>query len=950
MDSIARRKAVLGIVAASALVAAAAFFVTGQRGRGREALEARAAAAPPAAPTPAALREQQERREREARVLKHDAQDEELAQALARPGQWKMLPAFVANAYADPSGHTWFVDDSDGTDADFHFRRSVERIASGKPGMLRGGRVLLVDRAGHYWGCVRDVFLKHRLECYDSGAKQWLAPRLAAGLDRKDLDPRGSQALSVLGEWTEPASWQGSFEDSAGNLYFFGGAEHDSGFGVHRRAPDGTWTFQKLDTPYGTEEFLRRDPRFVEQPGGRITIAAGYGYGSVDSCRVLHYDGQQWSEISPIIEHGQFSDVRAVIPLRDGSIATLMNGERLWAYWPKGALPQRSLEQLADSLESADVAEREKASQALVAMGPTALDSIRRIRQQADSPEAQRRLDDVIHTLEGAAGDGGGDDGDDADAGTRRNVQLHGGRFLFGHTNFVSLRRDGAARFYVERCTDLRTNRTLSSAFVTVDPDGTWDAVEIPMRQWADVGSDRVPERLFEDSRGGVWLGGTLRTNARTELEPAAPDGLYFDERDVRFEDHTHRVFVRRDGRYIVFDPAAPETKPDLPGEHVLERSFVRVLTREREGWGVDYSKDPLRQKLFRLGADGSVTTIPPKWDMAGFLAIVPMKGGAVVRLGWREADEPPEFSYLFWDGKAWHGAETFSELVHANAKAMASMAGRTFLDYGRYSTRLHLAADGAGGLWYASSALEPIPGGGGRTTQVNRFEYFDGANWHDVWAESGLVGSDSTILRAVGGGRGVIVEGVRSGSLHLVTIKDGRAFAEGLALGARQRDGTGSHFVDGPDGTWWARTGGSVVNNPPRMVRYQDGQLQDEEKNGCPLLFDRAGRFWSCDDKTAVLRVKLNGAWPEVPVAGVSATSRMIEAPDGRLLLLHSEAVSEITLDAAQSPPAVREANRWSWNGPRNTMNVAFVDDAGRLWLAGNGLRFSRFQLPPRK
>lgn len=54
-----------------------------------------------------------------------------------------------------------------------------------------------------------------------------------------------------------------------------------------------------------------------------------------------------------------------------------------------------------------------------------------------------------------------------------------------------------------------------------------------------------------------------------------------------------------------------------------------------------------------------------------------------------------------------------------------------------------------------------------------------------------------------------------------------------------------------------------------------------------------------------------------------------MLQSPDGRLWLLGPEALSEIVLEAAQTPPAVREAGRWAWNGPRNDFRVALCDDA---------------------
>ena len=187
----------------------------------------------------------------------------------------------------------------------------------------------------------------------------------------------------------------------------------------------------------------------------------------------------------------------------------------------------------------------------------------------------------MIRTLDRAAGKASNDGDDNArprrggadrlargvpgaagnDAAPRRSGELHGGRFLFGSAYFSALRRDGGARFYAEDCTDLRTNRTLHNAFVAIAPDGTWDAAEIPMRQWEDVGFTKVPEGVFEDSRGGVWVGGTLRTRPNLELEPAAPDGLYFDEDDIQFEDAAGRVCAAK----AFFTSSIPRPRKQRP-------------------------------------------------------------------------------------------------------------------------------------------------------------------------------------------------------------------------------------------------------------------------------------------------------------------------------------------------------------------------------------------------
>jgi hypothetical protein len=86
-------------------------------------------------------------------------------------------------------------------------------------------------------------------------------------------------------------------------------------------------------------------------------------------------------------------------------------------------------------------------------------------------------------------------------------------------------------------------------------------------------------------------------------------------------------------------------------------------------------------------------------------------------------------------------------------------------------------------------------------------------------------------------------------------------------------------------------------------MLIYRDDQLKPEEKTGYPLLFDAQKRFWSHDPKAGVLRVRVNDAWAEGPVVGLTPAARMVQGPDGRLWLLHAEALSEVELDTTDAP-----------------------------------------------
>jgi hypothetical protein len=88
------------------------------------------------------------------------------------------------------------------------------------------------------------------------------------------------------------------------------------------------------------------------------------------------------------------------------------------------------------------------------------------------------------------------------------------------------------------------------------------------------------------------------------------------------------------------------------------------------------------------------------------------------------------------------------------------------------------------------------------------------------------------------------------------------------------------------------------------------------------------------------------DGKWVELKVVGLRGAAAMTQSPDGRVWLLHGDALSQLRVDTAAG--TVVEAGRWKWATPMNDFRSVFCDAKGGLWIAGHGNRHTRFQLPP--
>src|SRR5205823_6632438 len=117
--------------------------------------------------------------------------------------------------------------------------------------------------------------------------------------------------------------------------------------------------------------------------------------------RALRFAEGTWSIIDPRVCKLDYHQTRDILPMPDGSIATLCDGNRLWFYWPDGfsAADQKLLQGLIDELSAGDPAVRESASRELIKRGAQFGEALRKIKGDDLPPEARVRLQYIVKTL-----------------------------------------------------------------------------------------------------------------------------------------------------------------------------------------------------------------------------------------------------------------------------------------------------------------------------------------------------------------------------------------------------------------------------------------------------------------------------------------------------------------------------------------------------------------------
>ena len=884
--------------------------------------KARAAAAntPEAKQTAEAARRQAEA----ARSAKFDEEDRQFAAAFNASARWRALPPFVRNVIVAPTGRAYFTTNE--LQEEPELRKTVERAAGGGLPLIRGGRLQLVDGQGRFWVT---TFNAPELRCFDG--KRWSDEvRLASGEDKvpEALRHRGS---AERGRWED-----GGWEDAAGNLYFIGGASTRTGRAIHRRAPDGKWTLHKFIEPRKNDDPLQGRPLMAEQAGGRVAFYPEVRSSGLEStARVIVFDGTRMDVVDPRVCKNDDHSITCIMPMPDGSVASICSGDRLWFRWPDKNAEAGEVAKLVAKLEHADPQAREDAADALVRLGAPVVEQLRAIPPDDVSPEARIRLDVVITTIDLAR------EGDVAER-PEDDQMLYRGRYRFDNASLVSQRSGGTLTLFLEECFDARHDVTHRDVLVTIDPAGKWTVRPVPIEQWDRLGAPR-PDHRFVDAKGGIWLRQEFRAHpADLSASPIAPEGLVFDR--VIAEDEAGRVYVEDDRyRVYVYDPSQPPAPGDLKVERHVARGAV-ALPGEGVAWAV--KDDVWPHELLRLGgASGKVEQVPRDWgDDQGVGSILPLKGAVLAAIA---VDDPEhkavENPFRLWDGVKWTRYETLETLVEAEAPRLAKTTVPHFQAVSAYGERVdggwfRIGSDGAGGLWFWRR--ETSEGGPEREPRnIHELRHFDGKEWRDVWASIGIENPLAHHARPIAlsaKGRDVAMLDEMERTLYLVR-RAGDGFKRVVLSKYPHMGMFAPTPVETRDGALWFRPW-----EPNKMCVLRGDAVADVPDAKNPMLGDGAGNLWAQHFRTEAVRVKVGERWIDTPFLGKA----MAQSPDGRVWLMHVDGLSHLKLDAAAG--TVTEVKRYQWGGPRNDFYGVFFDDANGLWMRGSGNRLVRYALPP--
>lgn len=834
-----------------------------------------------------------------------------LATALASDQQFIKLPPFIENVSLDSKGQAWFQAEATDVDALDAMKLSVVQASAGSTQLLRG-RLLLHDSAGRFW--MRSPGGQDGLLGYDKG--QWIE-RQALNMSPAELK---SKPKYDRGRFIDRG-----FEDSKGNLYFFVQLTNQGGLALHRRAADGTWSYQVIldasDKKIAAQ--LLRNTTFVEQANGMITVCGIYGE---YDCYVLQFDGSKWQIIDPRIckaKHGTYQ----VIPLRDGSILTICGNSRLWTYWPPEALKRMDdrAESLAAQLQAEDPRDREEAQQQLARMGPSVLPRLKQAEQTLTVPESKQRVAAIIDTLTKIQNDLAADLHDDS--------LLYAGRYTYRACYVAARSLAGKTVLYVEDCTDTFTKKTYPGALATVQPDGTWDLAPVDLDQWRATGYQHYPKDAFVDSKGRLWLEDSLRIKPDRTLERITTGFQYYKVDGEDFAGHFYLTSNSND-RYVLNESGAAN-KSDLP-----ETQFDNLITYPSAGtsggWALTTTDNATR--LLRL--NGEKPQPVSTWNDVGVQQVIPLRGeNAIVLFFPIETTVNRQNFAALWDGKTWHESGDLPTLVQQNAAVLASCADVDMSD----RAMAPLASDGKGNLWFHRQFAIGYENG---PNQEEMLQYFDGKNWHDAKADlnKSNVPSIGEVARSADGGKSIVLSLPEENKVVTLSYVSG-SFKSTPIAGATMTDAAA--FANGI----LDRTAGDIwLTNPVSLGtgirRYHDGALTPNTFRDAPVFADTAGNIFFIAPSHQLI-VRKGDATGTLSIDGLDSNAKMIQSTDGRIWLLATDALHQIVVTAAGDSIALRDAGHWSWGAPRMQFEKVFCDDAKGLWFSPGGAVAIRVWLP---
>jgi hypothetical protein len=262
---------------------------------------------------------------------------------------------------------------------------------------------------------------------------------------------------------------------------------------------------------------------------------------------------------------------------------------------------------------------------------------------------------------------------------------------------------------------------------------------------------------------------------------------------------------------------------------------------------------------------------------------------------------------------------------------------------------RKRVAADDRGHLWFGEVQWEDRPPGPGQGQRlVNRLMYNDGKEWHDVWAETAITPPNvDTTVGLVDRGRTLLLRDTTDKALLRVWF-DGQAVRASPVetppkLPANFRASEARLIVSPDRATAWV----SILSG---VFRYADGRLVDWPNKGRLIHADASGRLWSVAGEVVRVQDEAGKLLGELAVEGFTSDSRLLEARDGRTLLVHSQGISEIALDTAAGQASLKELHRWSWGTVRNRLDYAFCDAENGVWVVAGPKVVERYVLPAKE
>jgi hypothetical protein len=904
----------------------------------------------------------------------HDAeQDAAIETAFRSSLRWTPLPAFLDELDRDASGNVWFsVKPVDGMFTLDDFRRSIENAARHKSRIIRGGKILLVDRNGRYW-CLADAD-KSSIRCFDG--TRWME-------DHPSIAPAASNGSKASNEKTPPKHylrtidfWPVALQTRAGDVCFVAEGILDPNVTLHRYSAVGVWSSVSVSANAGYSD----PPVMMEQPGDRVAVCTAFrgriGWGNeaikvqqerqadkVPHARehiqsVLIFDQSSCAEYKPVDLPSEETWVDGVVALPDGSVITRYEeGEKDTIAWPSKL--NKNLEQhaqkLVDQLADPDAGVRETAMAKLLALGPPVREIVNKALTsmgEDSSVEQKSRLQTIANLI---AAQPLGD--------ARIDKALIGGRYQTSNSGVVSRAFDGRIRLYADECLDRVNNAPIGPCYLTVGSDEIWHSQPLPARDYDKYWIASSLSGAYEDVTGTLWCHppgqpiGWCDYAIEPDFRTHPAGGPGFRTEYIRGSDRDGLVFFFTPNGWMMFNRSVPETSGDLPIKRV-NAECMAWLRGQPSAWARNGTPIEIRD-------DGTTQRMSTPGNFAAS-HLFPLLHGAVIAwlhprdAGLVDADRPS-----LWDGKQWidnRAGGDMRDFIRAQPDEFMKLAPHTFAACSDEENHFwNLGSDRGQGLWLRTWYLD-----WDRTTGYSshvRLEYYDGVQWHDVWellrepAPATQPDADDEALRVLQQAPetatellGTVDDGhtllVSAGSLHKLF---GISYEHGVLQKREIADLRGMKNprldkIELSQKHVWL-FGGDVKNG--NLFELKKDTLIALEYAGLPTLADSRDRLWCI--APGMVNVITDDGRASLHVGNVDRLARITESPDGRIWLLDAIELSELAIKESAGKLTLNVKGQWKWSSPKNFFDT-YCDAAGGLWLNGVGGEIGRIQLPPRQ